>query len=182
MRRWISEGSEAGVVQQKKIDASPKRADFEREFGKDKVKDEGGGEWSLSLKEDHQIKRAIEMQEGTRKIEIERGAEMQARLKRERVIRKVDGKMVEFPEEMLDQAKDKFIPAGRNGRTASLKFGLSDAFRRYEQGPDGLWFVWDGGWEPTELWRNAAEGPQRDPDGNEWVERNGEWFLGDEVD
>lgn len=174
--RLISEAAEAFQARQKKVDASPKRADFEREFGKHRVKDEANGEWSLSLHERNDIKKAHQMQEGTRRIEVERGAEMQARMKREKVVRR-DGVMVEFPEEMVDTAKKSFRPAGRNGGAPSLRFGMSDSYGKYEQGPDGLWFVWSDGWEPTKLWEHQANGPlQRDPDGNVWSrDDDGEW-------
>jgi hypothetical protein len=178
----ISEAVEGAKEQRRKAEASPQRADFEREFGKHRVKTEADGSWSLSVREPHEVRKAYEMQEGVRKIDLQEGAKAQSRMRREKVIRKGDGKMVEFPEELIEQAKDKFVPVGRNGNAPSLKFGLSDAFGKYEQGPDGLWFVDNGGWEPTELWRAASVvSPQRDPDGNEWVERNGEWWLGDEV-
>jgi hypothetical protein len=179
-RRLISETTEAANVQQRKIDAGPQRADFEREFGKDRIKDEKDGSWTLTLHERHEIRRAHEMQEGTRKIEVERGAEMQARMKRERVVRR-DGKVVDFPEELVDTAKKQFRPAGRYGGAPSLRFGLSDAMGKYEQGPQGLWFVWNDGWEPTKMWEHQAKGDeQRDPDGNLWLKREGEWVLDSE--
>jgi len=121
------------------------------------------------------------MQEGSRKIEVERGHIEQARMKRERVVRKGDGRVIDFPEELIDQAKHKFRPAGRNGKAPAERFSLFQAFGRYEQGPDGLWFVDKDGWEPTNLWRKNAQSPQHDPDGNLWIEVNGEWVLDDEV-
>ena len=180
-RRLISETTEAANVHQRKIDAGPQRADFEREFGKDRVKDEKDGSWSLTLREDHDIKRAYQMQEGTRIIEVERGAEMQARMKREKVVRR-DGRVVELPHETVEQAKGRLRPAGRYGGAPSLRFGMSDAMGKYEQGPEGLWFVWNDGWEPTSLWDWKAKGiEQHDPDGNLWVKKDGEWLLADEV-
>lgn len=66
------------------------------------------------------------MQEGARKIEVEEGAKQQALMKRERVIRR-DGKMIEFPEELVEQAKDGFKGgAGRNGRNVPLHFSMRD--------------------------------------------------------
>lgn len=161
---------------------TPPPSEWKKQFG-DKCKlSPDGRSFELKVRDDADIRRAHEMQSGAREEEVRRGAEMQGRMKRERVVRR-DGRVLDIPEEALDHAKGKLHSAGRNGFGPGIHFGLSDAFARYEQGPDGLWFVDDGGWEPTEMWRAASVvSPQRDPDGNEWVERNGEWFLGDEVD
>ena len=171
-------------MQDRKYEASPKREDFEREFGKGRVKDEKDGSWTLTLNgsERESIKKAHQMQEGVRRVETERGAEMQSRIKRENVVRR-DGKVVGVPEEMVDTMKRNGIrPAGRNGGAPSLKFGLSDSFGRYKQGPEGLWFVWNDGWEPTSLWSDKAmDDKQHDPDGNLWVRSGEGWELDDEV-
>lgn len=118
------------------------------------------------------------MTDGVRRIDTERGAEVNEKRKRnsERVVRK-DGKALDFPSDMLESVKDRFRPAGRNRNSPAEFFGMSDCYGSYEQGPDGLWFVWNDGWEPTELWRNGAQAPQRDPDGNVWLEANGEWEV-----
>jgi len=125
------------------------------------------------------------MQEGVRRIDVEAGAEAQSRLSRERLVRKSDGRVVDVPEEIIEQTRHKFRPAGRNGGAPTTRFGLADAFRDYVCGPDGLWFKDDGGWIATNLWRKDAQSPQRDPDGNVWIEvigENGlEWVLKDEV-
>lgn len=171
-------------MQQRKAEASPKREDFEKEFGKHRVKDEKDGSWTVTLRGDEResIKRAHQMQDGTRKIEVERGAEMQSRVKKERVVRR-DGRVVDAPEELVDTMKRSGLrPAGRNGGAPSLRFGLSDSFGRYKQGPQGLWFVWNDGWEPTSLWsEKAKDDEQHDPDGNLWVRAGEGWVLADEV-
>lgn len=139
------------------------------------------GEYSLNLRERDDIKKAHQMLEGQRKHEVERGAENQAALKREKVVRR-DGRVVDFPEELVDAAKKNFRPAGRYGGAPSLRFGLSESFGNYEQGPEGLWFVWNDGWEPTTLFTKGVVGDeQHDPDGNLWVKKDGEWLLADEV-
>lgn len=182
-RHSISEGVEAAKARQKKVDASPDRAAFESEFGKDKIKDEGNGDWSLTLHDRDDIKRAHQMQDGARKHEVERGAQLHAKNdgRREKVVRR-DGHVLDFPEDLIDIAKSKFRPAGRNGGAPSVRFGLSDSFGRYEQGPDGLWFVWDGGWEPTSLFTRDKQlaDRQRDPNGNVWVKVEGEWVLSED--
>jgi len=176
----ISESREAARARKRKDDAAAPPSEWKREFGKKCKLSPDGKSFELKVTEDSDIRKAYEMQAGTRAVEIERGAEMQARMRREKVVRK-DGRVVDFPEELVDTAKDKLRPAGRSGGAPTERFGLSDAFRKYERGPDGLWFVDNGGWEPTDLWRNGALSPQRDPDGNRWVEQDGEWSLMDEV-
>jgi hypothetical protein len=180
--RSISETAEAARALKRKIDAEPKREDYEREFGKDKVKDEGNGSWSLSLKEREDIKRAVQMTDRARHHEIERGEQLRAKSdgKREKVMRR-DGRVIEIREDLVDSIKHRVRPVGRNGGAPSLRFGLNQAFGKYEQGPDGLWFVWNDGWEPTNLFNRGALSPQRDPEGNVWVKDGDEWVLMDEV-
>ena len=183
LRHLTSEAVEAAKARERKVKASPQREDFESEFGKDKVKDEGNGRWSLDLKEKSEMKRAMEMQAGIYREEIERGEVVKAKSdgKRERVVRR-DGIVIDIPHETVEQAKGRLRPVGRNGRAPSLKFGLSDSFGKYEQGPEGLWFVWNDGWEPTKMWESQAVGDeQHDPDGNLWVKKDGEWLLSSEV-
>lgn len=177
----ISEGKEAAEVQRRKDEAAPSLSEWKKEFGNKVKVDEKTGAFEINLRESADIKRAIEMQEGTRRIDVERGAVLQARMKREKVVRH-DGVMVEFPEELVDQAKHRFRPAGRHGGAPSVRFGLNEAFGKYEQGPEGLWFVWNDGWEPTKLFGgDRMDGHQHDPDGNLWVKQGSEWVLEDEV-
>jgi len=176
----ISESAEAARVQKRKDDAAAPPSEWKREFG-DKCKlSPDGKSFELKVTDDRDIRRAHEMQEGSRKIEVERGAEMQARMKREKIIRR-DGKVVDFPEELVDTVKKSFRPAGRSGIAPAERFSMSDIAPDLERGPDGLYFRWNDGWEPVNLFRNGALSPQRDPDGNEWVEMDGEWSLMDEV-
>lgn len=124
----------------------------------------------------------MEMMDGVRRVRRERSDEFRSKQPKEKVVRR-DGRVVEISATHVEHLKDKrgLKPVGRNGVSASIYFGLSDAAERYERGPDGLYFVWNDGWEPTNLWRNGAKSPQRDPDGNLWVEQDGEWSLEDEV-
>lgn len=183
MNRSIGEAAEAAAVHQRKTEASPQRADFEREFGKERVRDEKDGSWTLTLHERDDIKKAHQMQEGVRRLDIERGEQLRAKSdgSRERMYRP-DGRVVEMEQEHVGHAKAKLRSVGRNGGAPSLRFGLSDSYGKYEQGPDGLWFVWNDGWEPTRLWEHQAKGEvQRDPDGNVWVrEHDGEWVVAPE--
>lgn len=180
-RRLISEAVEAAKAQRKRADEAPPPSEWKKKFGSKCKVSPDGNSFELTVREDKDIRAAYEMQEGSRRIDVEQGALAQSRMKRERVIRKGDGRMVEFPEELLEQTKHRFHTPGRNGGAPSVRFGLTDVFEKYEQGPDGLWFVWNGGWEPTSLWRNGAQSPQRDPDLNVWIEVNREWLLDSEV-
>jgi transposase InsO family protein len=136
------------------------------------------------------IKRGIEMMEGQRRVRLERDTERAERRRRDyvKVVRR-DGKVVEIAPDTVDQMKDKkgLRPAGRNGRSAAIYFGPTRS--KYEQGPDGLYFEWDGGWVPSEFGLSHLEerfggevpSPQRDPDGNKWFRVGGEWVLESEV-
>jgi len=181
MKSLLTSSSEAAKAQRKKADAAPDVHAWKREFPGKVTVNERTGDYSLNLRDHDDIKRAHQMLEGQRKVEVERGAENQAALRREKVVRR-DGRVLEFPEELVDTAKKGFRPAGRYGGAPSLRFGMSDAMGKYEQGPQGLWFVWNDGWEPTSLWDWKAKGDeQHDPDGNLWVKKDGEWLLADEV-
>jgi hypothetical protein len=181
----MKETEEATRALRRKIDASPKREDFEREFGKGRVKDEKDGSWTLTLHDRDEIKKAHQMQNQLRRVEVERGEQVQAKWdgKREK-LQRPDGRLVDIPDELVDQAKGNGLrPVGRNKKSAVGYFALSSSMQGYEQGPDGLWFVWNDGWEPTALWtrdKDLAE-KQRDPDGNVWVRHEGEWVLESEV-
>lgn len=143
--------------------------------------DERTGDFSLNLRDNRDIKRAMEMQDGVRNIDIERGQEVRSKERRERIQRK-DGQVLDFPEHLIDQTKHKGIrPVGRGGKSAALHFGFSEAAADYLRGPDGMYFVWDDGWCPTTLWYKGTA-PQHDPDGNLWVLKGGEWVLESEVE
>lgn len=150
----MKEAEEAGRVWQKRVDATPQLQDWKREFGNKVVVNERTGEFTISLKEKADIRRAHEMQENARRIEVERGHELHARREKE----------------YAEKRKEK-------RKAMSLVFGLSSATARYVKGLDELDFVWNEGWEPAPLFTPKAEGPQRDPDGNVWVKRDGEWEL-----
>jgi hypothetical protein len=181
-RRLISDTAAESKLHKRKRDESPPVEEWKRQFpGKVKL-DETTGDFSLSLTDRGDIKRAMEMQDGSRKAEIEIGEYHQAKLQREKVVRR-DGRMVEFPQELVEGVKHRFKGSpGRNGGAPSLRFGLSESFGKYKQGLDELWFVWNDGWEPTKLWMKAGlSGVQRDPDGNVWTRAGDEWVLEDEV-
>lgn len=183
MRQSISETSELAKVRAKARKAAPSAEDIRRETGA-RIEYKENGDWVAHVPKD-QMAKGVAMMQGPRSIKLERDRERQA--KREKDFEKVvtrDGRVVGISPAHVDMFKNKrgLRPVGRNGVSAALRFGLNQAFEKYEQGPDGLWFVWNDGWEATNLFRKASvQSPQKDPDGNVWVERDNEWFLEDEV-
>jgi hypothetical protein len=77
----VTEG--AAQAAQKKAEASPRRDDFVSEFGADTVTDLPNGEWEVNLEGIDKVRRYTEMMEGVRKIDIERGAEVNSRIESE---------------------------------------------------------------------------------------------------
>ena len=121
----LRDTAEKAKSDKRKIDETPPPSEWKKAFGNKCKVSEDGRSFELKLRDDADIKRAIEMQDGARREEIDRGAEMQARMPRERVIRK-DGRVIDFPEELVDQAKHKFKGgAGRNGRSVPLHFSMN---------------------------------------------------------
>lgn len=123
------------------------------------------------------------MMSGVRRVRKERSESFKAKQPQEKVVTR-DGRVVEISETHVDHLKDRrsLRPVGRNKMGAALHFSMSQSFGKYEQGPDGLWFVWTGGWEPTKLFGGKeVSGHQRDPDGNVWVKQGDDWVLEDEV-
>jgi hypothetical protein len=117
------------------------------------------------------IKRGVEMMEGQRRIKLERDRERSATREREFVgVARKDGKVVSIAPEAVEKLKDKrgLRPAGRNGRSAASYFSLAGLEEKWERGPDGMHFFWDGGWEPRPG-GDAWPSPQHDPAGNVWV-------------
>jgi hypothetical protein len=164
------------LVERKKVAASPTREDFVKEFGADKVKDEADGSWTCTVREPQDVKKAFQMQQGVRDIDVERGRELKAKWdgKREKVVHK-DGRVVEYMQENIDQIKHKVHAVGRNKMGRALHFGMSEATRKYVRGMDEMDFIWNDGWEPAPLFYRGGAERQRDPDGGVWLKVDGEW-------
>ena len=163
--------------------AAPGPRDLERE-AKAKVTYNPDGSWVAEVPREH-IKRGVAMMEGSRRIKLDRDRERGAQRARDYVkVVRPDGKVVSISPDTVDGLKDKkhLRPVGRGGNSDVRHFGLSESFGKYEQGPEGLWFVWNDGWEPTSLFGgDKREGSQPDPDGNVWVRVDSEWVLESEV-
>jgi len=160
----------------------------EKEFGKDNVKDDPStpGGWVCTIKHDKQkMLRAEAMMKGVRKEDAERGRIVQDAIEKESVTMP-DGSVRPIYGHLLDGVRQKFKKGlrgtGRYGKAPSEYFGLQGSYGKYEQGPEGLTFVWNDGWEPTNLWAEKAVGDvQHDPDGNVWVRSGDDWVLESEV-
>jgi len=146
------------------------------------------GSWEAEVPKAH-IRRGVAMMEATRRIKNERIKEKQER-KRGDLVRVVrpDGRVVAIEPDTVDHFKDKrgLRPAGRNGRSAASYFSLAGLGEKWERGPDGMNFFWDGGWDPRPE-NKPWPSPQHDPAGNRWVmcpSYEGDeltWVLEDEV-
>ena len=168
------------------LKAAPSAEDLRREVHA-KIEYGRDGDFTATVPREH-IKRAHEMMGDVRRIRRDRSMEFKSRHTKERLVNK-NGKVVDIREDFVDRFKHKGLrPAGRNGRSAVLYFSAGRSL--YEQGPDGLYFEWDGGWTPSTFSLSALQdrfggevpSPQRDPDGNVWVrDSDGEWVLESEV-
>jgi hypothetical protein len=183
-RKELERCEAAAKSAERKVQQSPDKESVIAEFGRDCVTENPDGSWVARIRDREKMKKAVGMMSGVHREESERGREVQASQARERVVME-DDSIREVPEHLLDNMRRKFTkgmrPVGRNGKAAALHFSLTGATERYERGPDGLYFSWSDGWVPINLWRNGALSPQRDPEGNVWVEVDGEWILMDEV-
>lgn len=185
-RKELKRAEGAGKAHERKVFQSPDRDSVEKEFGKENVKDDpkNPGGWICTVKHDQQkIKRAAEMMSRVHKEDSERGKEVQSMYDKEDVFYP-DGTRRQVYGHLMDATRQKvkgMRGVGRFGLAPTEYFGLSQSYGKYEQGPEGLWFVWNDGWEPTKLWESQAKGDtQRDPDGNVWVKVEGEWTLSEE--
>lgn len=152
-----------------------------RRDAKARIEYKKNGDWVAHVPPEN-AKRAFQMMEGSRRAKRDRGAELDSRQVKHKVVNK-HGKVVELSEDAVDRyAKKGIKPVGRGGRSAALYFDMASAAERYVRGPDGLDFVWQDGWEPAPLFTPRAESPQRDPDGNVWVKQGTEWVLDNEVE
>ena len=110
---------------------------------------EDGRSFELTVRDDHDIRIAHEMQEGARKIDVEEGDKQKAMLSKERVVRR-DGRAIDFPEELVDRVKHRFKGgAGRNGKAVPLHFSMQSSkapsWSRMCStcgDPQGMWRQW----------------------------------------
>lgn len=110
-------------VQRQKA-ASPDAIDFVKEAKAKVTFAPGGQEWEGVVTGRENIKRAVEMMNGSRKIEVERGQKLQASRPVEKLVNRY-GVNVPVPEHLVDAAKRKagLRTAGRAGGTRTLMTG-----------------------------------------------------------
>ena len=90
---------------QKQVEAAPQAADFAKEAGA-KVKVNPDGSWVATVKGDANIKRAIEMRDGSRKVEVERGQKLAATRQTETLVTAA-GREVAFPAHLSERIAKK---------------------------------------------------------------------------
>lgn len=90
---------------QRQAAAAPKAEDFAKECGAT-VKHSPDGTWTAKVVGDENIRRAIRMQHGARKIEIERGQKLDASRPKETLV-DGDGRTLAAPVHLAEQIANK---------------------------------------------------------------------------
>lgn len=90
---------------QRKVAASPSAEDFAKEAGAS-IRYEANGEWVATVRGEENMRRAVEMQEGVRRVDVEMGDKVRARKQTETVIDSA-GRVVAFPAEIVERVADK---------------------------------------------------------------------------
>lgn len=101
----------------KKAAAAPRAEDFAKEAGAT-ITHNADGSWQGTVRGIENIRRAVHMQGGQRKVEIERGAKLDASRPKERLVAK-DGRYMDAPVHLAEQiAKGKGLVAAKGGSRA----------------------------------------------------------------
>lgn len=90
---------------QRQVEAAPQAADFQKEAKAD-VKYNADGSWVATIKGDENIKRAVEMRNGSRKVEVERGQKLAATRQSETLVT-AGGREVAFPAHLSERIAKK---------------------------------------------------------------------------
>lgn len=93
------------VEERRKADLSPQAEDFAAEAGAT-VTHNPDGSWEAVVTGAKNIRRAMDMQDGVRAVEIERGQRVRAGERNERIVDKA-GRVHSFPEHIVAQVADK---------------------------------------------------------------------------
>lgn len=80
--------------------ASPSAEDFAKEAGAT-VEYKGDGSWTATVRDPEKIRRAVRMMDGARKVDIERGAKLDASVQKEMLVSE-DGRSKRVPIEMAE--------------------------------------------------------------------------------
>lgn len=90
---------------QKQVEAAPQAVDFAKEAGAS-VKHNPDGSWVATVRGEENIKRAIEMRNGSRKVEVERGQKLAASRQSETLVT-AGGREVAFPAHLSERIAKK---------------------------------------------------------------------------
>lgn len=101
----ISEMREAVKDVRRQAEAAPQAEDFAREAGAE-VKHNPDGTWVATVRGMDNIRRAVRMQDGARKIEIERGQKLDASRPKETLV-DGDGRTLAAPVHLAEQIAKK---------------------------------------------------------------------------
>ena len=90
---------------QRQVEAAPQAVDFAKE-AKATVTTNPDGSWVATVKGEENIKRAIEMRDGSRKVEVERGQKLAASRPTEKLVT-AGGREVAFPAHLSERIAKK---------------------------------------------------------------------------
>ena len=107
----------------RQAEAAPRAEDFAKEAGA-RVVYKPDGSWTATVRGDENIRRAVHMQNGSRKVEIERGMKLDASRPKEKLVTP-DGRVNHAPVHLAEQiAKmNGAKPAGRRGGLRTILIG-----------------------------------------------------------
>lgn len=95
----------ANAETRRKVEQSPSAEDFARDANA-YVTYNPDGSWEARVTGAENIRRAVEMQDGVRAVEIERGARVRDTRVTERIV-DATGKVASFPPHIIEQVADK---------------------------------------------------------------------------
>ena len=90
---------------QRQVEAAPQAVDFQKDAGAT-VTTNPDGSWVATVKGEANIKRAIEMRDGSRKVEVERGQKLAASRPTEKLVTQ-GGREVAFPSHLSERIAKK---------------------------------------------------------------------------
>ena len=90
---------------QRQVEAAPQAVDFAKE-AKAQVQHHADGTWTATVRGEENIKRAVEMRNGTRKVEVERGQKLAASRPTEKLVTQ-GGREVAFPSHLSERIAKK---------------------------------------------------------------------------
>lgn len=89
----------------RQAEAAPRAEDFAKECGAT-VETKGDGSWTATVRDPEKIRRAVRMMDGARKVEVERGAKLDASRPKETLV-DGDGRTLNAPAHLAEQIANK---------------------------------------------------------------------------